>query len=126
MQYEIIISNSTELVRISAKDIMGIRADGNYCYIILNDGEERLIAFQLGQLEQIITEQLGNNASMFIRIGRGVIINYDFLYAISIPKQQLILRSSSGIKATLSASKESLKNLKIFVDNSLKTRIDNE
>lgn len=120
MQYEVIISNATDLLRLSALDIMGIKADGNYSVIILNDGEERLVLFQLGQLEQMFNEQLGTDASIFIRIGRGIIMNREYLYAINLPKQQLTLRAPSGHKVHLGASKESLKLLKAYFDNNIK------
>ena len=119
MQYELIISNATDMLRVSALDIMGIKADGNYSVILLNDGEERLVLFQLGQLEQLFNRQLGKDASISIRIGRGIILNREYLYAINLPRQQLTLRSPSGLKTTLSASKESLRQLKAYFDNNI-------
>ena len=119
MQHELIICNTVETIRVSAMDIVGIKAEGNYSTIIFNDGEERLVLFQLGQLETMITEQLGAMASMFIRIGRGIIINREYLFIINLPRQVVVLRTSSGIKTTLSASKESLRQLKLLIDNSI-------
>lgn len=119
MQHELIICNTVETIRVSAMDIVGIKAEGNYSTIIFNDGEERLVLFQLGQLETMITEQLGAMASMFIRIGRGIIINREYLFIINLPRQVVVLRTSSGIKTTLSASRESLRQLKLLIDNSI-------
>ena len=116
MTQELIISNNTDLLRVSALDVMAIKADGNYSIIILSDGDEKLVAFQLGQMEAMINNQLGANASTFIRIGRGVIINQEYMFAINLPKQELIVRSSSGKKATLSSSKEALRELKKYFD----------
>ena len=116
MTQELIISNNTDLLRVSALEVMAIKADGNYSIIILSDGDERLVAFQLGQMEVMINDQLGANASTFIRIGRGVIINQEYLFAINLPKQELIVRSPSGKKATLSSSKEALRELKKYFD----------
>lgn len=126
MKLEIIISNATDLLRVSALDIICIKAEGNYSTIIISDGEERLVLFQLGQLEQMINEQLGAEASLFIRIGRGVIMNREYLYAINLPKQHMILRAPSGYKVTLTASKESLRQLKMFVDSTIKKGGNNE
>ena len=119
MTHEIIISNATDLLRVSALHVMAIKAEGNYSVVILNDGDERLVAFQLGQVEQILNDQLGADASMFIRIGRGVIINQEYLFAINLPKQYLIVRSDNGSKATLSSSKEALRELKKYIDQRL-------
>lgn len=126
MQLEIIISNATGLLRVSALDIICIKAEGNYSTIVVSDGDERLVLFQLGQLEQMINEQLGAEASMFIRIGRGVIMNREYLYAINLPKQHLILRAPSGHKVTLTASRESLRQLKMLIDSTIKKGGNNE
>lgn len=120
MQLEIIISNTTDLLRVSALDIICIKAEGNYSTIVMNDGEGHLVLFQLGQLEQLINEQLGADASLFIRVGRGVIINREYLYSINLPKQSLVLRAPSGYKEPLTVSRESLRQLKIFVDSTIR------
>lgn len=126
MQYEIIISNATDLMRVSGMDIMGIQADGNYSTIIMNDGDSRIVLFQLGQLEEMISDQLGSDASMFIRIGRGLIINREYLYTINLPKQTLTLRSSTGSKMSFNPSKESLKQLKMYIDSNVRKGGKNE
>ena len=120
MDLEFIISNATDLLRVSAIDIMCIQADGNYSTIVLNDGEVHLVLFQLGQLEQMLNEQLGADASMFIRVGRGVIMNREYLYAINLPRQHLVLRSALGKKVTLTVSKESLRQLKILIESTVR------
>ncbi|MGM9713453.1 MAG: LytTR family DNA-binding domain-containing protein [Prevotella sp.] len=119
MRQEFIISNATDLLRVSADDIMCIQADGNYSLVTITDGDERLVLFQLGQLEHMLNSQLGDDASMFIRIGRGIIMNRDYLYAINLPKQHLVLRSPSGHKVSLTASRESLRQLKRLIDNNI-------
>lgn len=122
MQYEIILNNTTDLLRFSALDVMAIDADRNYCTIIMNDGEEKLVLFQLGQLEDIINHQLGEDAEMFIRVGRGLIVNREYLYAINLPKQELTQRSTMGKKVCFNASKESLKQLKMYIYDEFQER----
>lgn len=119
MTHEIIISNATDLLRVSALSIMAIKAEGNYSVVILDDGDEKLVAFQLGHVEEMLNNQLGKEASMFIRIGRGVIINQEYLFTINVPKQQLVMRSDSGAKAMLTSSKEALRELKKYVDRKI-------
>ncbi|MBQ0021645.1 MAG: LytTR family transcriptional regulator [Prevotellaceae bacterium] len=112
----LIISNSTDLLRIMPSDILCIKAEGNYSVVITSDGEKLLVSFQLGQVEQMIAEQLSTEAQAFIRIGRGVIINRNYIFTISIPHQRLGMRSAQGHSVQLEASKESLKQLKHFVE----------
>lgn len=120
MQFEIVISNATDLLRVSANDIMCIEADGNYSTITLNDGEKHLVLFQLGQLAHDITDQLGYDSGIFARIGRSIIINQDYIHAISVPRQQLVLRAPSGFKVTLRPSRESLRQLKDCVESKVR------
>lgn len=120
MEHEIILSNATDLLRVSATSIMAIMADGNCSDIILNDGDKRCVAFQIGMLSEIIEQQLGPGAPMFVRVGRSYIVNMEYLFAINMPHKRLIVRSDTGCKVTLSPSKEALRDLKELVD---KTKI---
>ena len=120
MSDELIISNTTELLRVQAQDVMCIKADGNYSSIVLNDGEECVVGFQLGQLEQLIDDQLDEKKNDFIRIGRGAIVNRRYLFRISLPKQLVALRSSLGHKVVLQASKDALRLLKQMLEESVK------
>ena len=50
MKHLLVVSNSIELVRLYAEDIVCIEAGGNYSTFVLVGGEQRLVLFQLGQL----------------------------------------------------------------------------
>ncbi|MCQ2287051.1 MAG: LytTR family transcriptional regulator [Bacteroidales bacterium] len=126
MANNIIISNTTDLLRVSLVDILAIKAAGNYSVVIITDGSEHLVTYQLGQLEQLINEQLGNAASVFIRIGRGVIINQDYLFLINIPKQQLVVRSATNVQVVLTSSKDALRALKKYIEQQFKKEGINE
>ena len=116
MRHEIIISNSTELFRVSADDVMAFRARGNYSVAVLNDGEECILSFQLGLLSEIVSEQLGADGNLFIRVGRSITINREYVYTISLPERKLELRSLQGKKVTESISKEALVKLKMLIE----------
>ena len=75
----IIISKGTELLRFPPERLVYISSEGNYSNIITLDNRKRLVAFQLGQLEDIIGEQLGDGGSNFLRLGRGLIINIEYV-----------------------------------------------
>lgn len=125
MSAQLIISNTTELLRVQAQEVMCIQADGNYSTIVLNDGEECVVGFQLGQLEQLVDEQLGESVHEFVRIGRGAIINKRYLFRISLPKQAVALRSSLGHKVVLQASKDALRLLKLMLEQGVKPKGSN-
>lgn len=113
---QILLSKGTELLRVPASRLMFVSSDGNYSNIVTADGRSRLVSFQLGQIEDLIGEQLSDDAELFIRLGRGLIINMDYIYLIDIAKQQLILSDCAGSWHELSASREALIKLKAYID----------
>ena len=116
----LIISTTTDLVRIASDKIVFISSDGNYCNLVQTDNETRMLTFQLGQVENMIREQLGTDGNLFIRIGRGLIINRNYIYYINIQSQKLILSDVSRFTHTVSASKEALKQLKDLIEKEAK------
>lgn len=120
----IVISKGTELLRVPASRLMYISSDGNYSHVVTQDGKERLVSLQLGQIEDIIGDQLGDTGGNFLRLGRGLIINTDYIYLIDVARQQLILSDCAGSWHELSASREVLVKLKAYVESLMK--IENE
>ena len=55
----IVISKGTELLRIPSDRLVYISADGNYSYVVTQDNRSKMVSFQLGQLEDLIGDQLG-------------------------------------------------------------------
>lgn len=112
----LVISKGTELLRIPAERLVYIEADGNYSHVVAQDGRKAMVSFQLGQIEDLIDNQLGEDGSRFSRVGRGLIINMDFVYSIDISKQTLILSDCLNFRQELSASREVLIKLKSYID----------
>lgn len=89
--------------------------------MVLIGKEEHLFTINLGTFEKIIERQLDSEAMIFIRLGKSLIINSNYIYYINVTKQQLILSDTSFTeKFTLSASKEALKTLKNLLEQKLK------
>jgi DNA-binding LytR/AlgR family response regulator len=112
----VVISKGTELLRVPSARLVYISADGNYSNLVTQDNRSRMVSYQLGQLEDLIGEQLGDSGNNFIRLGRGLIINSDFVYSIDIAKQQLVLSDCLDCYHELSASREVLIKLKAYLD----------
>lgn len=116
----LIISNTAELVRLAPEDLVCIEADGNYSILHIAGEEERTVLFQLGQLERMMSEQLAEKAAAFIRIGRGLIINRNYIYYINPNRSLLVMRDPMGHRYDMSkASHESLKKLKELVEGGM-------
>lgn len=120
MNRVIIISKGTELLRIPAHRLVYVSADGNYSEVVTQDNRRRIVSYQLGQIEDIIGDQLGDDGSNFIRLGRGLIINLDFVYWVDVAKQVLILSDCSSCYHELNASREVLLKLKAYIDAMVK------
>ena len=120
MKKQLVISTSIDLVRISPDNIVYIASDGNYSTLVQTDNEVRMLSYQLGQIEKMISTQLGSDGNIFIRIGKSLIINRSFIYYINIPKQKLILSDVSSFNHTVTASKEALKQLKELIEKEVK------
>ncbi len=119
MKDHLVISKGTELLRVPVAHLVYIEADGNYSHIITRDGRKALVSFQLGHLQDIIEEQLGEIAESIIRIGKGFIINSAFIYQIDVAKQKLVLSDCNGFYTELSPSKEVLRQLKFWLESEL-------
>ncbi len=103
---------------------MFVSADGNYSNVVTIDGEKRLVSLQLGQIEDLIGDQLGERGGNFLRLGRSLIINVDYIYLIDIAKQELILSNCCGSKHILTASREVLIKLKAYMETIINTDND--
>jgi DNA-binding LytR/AlgR family response regulator len=114
----LIISNTNELVRVRPERIVYIESDGNYSTMVLHDKTEHVFTMNLAHFQQLIESQLGKSAEIFIRIGKKLIINREYIFKININKQTLIMSDMALNRAfTLQASKEALKQLKSFMES---------
>ncbi len=112
----LIISTTNDLLRLQYDNIVYITSDGNYSQFLLSGGDMRMVTVQLGQVERLIGSQLGIFGRLFIRIGKSLIINRDYIYYININQQRLELNDKVNQKYTVQASREALKQLKVVVE----------
>ena len=121
MKKRLIISTSVDLVRIAPEHIVYISSDGNYSTMVLHDKTEHLFTFNLSHFQKLIEQQLKDEANQFIRIGKSLIINRNYIYRINLTKQQLVMSDMALNQAfMLSASKEALKQLKLYLETQIK------
>ena len=121
MKKQIIISTTNELVRVLPERIVYISSDGNYSTMVLHDKTEHLFTFNLSHFQKLIELQLKDEANQFIRIGKSLIINRNYIYRINLTKQHLVMSDMALNQAfMLSASKEALKQLKLYLETQIK------
>ena len=117
MERVLVVSNSNELVRMKPERIAYISSDGNYVTVVLHDRTEHVFAFNLLRMQKLVEIQLAEEAACFIRIGKSLIINRNYIYKINLTKQELVLSDSRLDGAfRLSASREALRQLKELLE----------
>ena len=82
------IKTSSLLVRVAVDEIVYVKADGNYCDLVLINGRSRKMTFQLHHFEDNF--KLLKNADMFIRVGRSLIVNRQYVQVIDLIDQVII------------------------------------
>lgn len=116
MKDVLLISKGTELVRVPLCNLVFIQASANYSEVVTVNGKRTLVSFQLGQIEDLIEEQLGEDRGDFLRIGRGLIINSTYIFHIDVTRQKLVLSDGDRCWFELSASREVLGKLKTWIE----------
>ena len=112
MPHFLTISTSSELIRIPSDSIVYFVSDGNYCNIRQRNEVIRMVSFNLKQIENMISEQLEEDAKDFGRLGKQHIINKRFVNYINPQRQKLELSDGATFSFMLSLSKEALQTLK--------------
>lgn len=116
MDRRLVFTTSAEIVRVPSDTVVYITADGNYSVITLTDGENFVLTLQLGQVERRIADMLENDDNRFIRIGKSLIVNRDFIAFINPVRQKMILSDCRNFHHEVSASKDALKALKELLE----------
>lgn len=104
------ITTSTEMVRVRTDEIVYVSADGNYSDLVLTNGRKRKMTFQLHFFDDAF-KQLRKN--MFVRVGRSLIVNKQYVYVINLTDQMLIMSGQqlNSEAKLLKVSREALKQL---------------
>lgn len=116
MRKDLLFFTSTELIRVKADAVVFITADGNYSAITMADGSDYVLTLQLGQIEKRISEMVEEGDNRFIRIGKSLIINREFITFINPSRQKLTLSDCRTFRHNVSASREALKSLKELIE----------
>lgn len=123
-QDSLILSNNILLVRVHYYDIAYIKSEGSYSTMILINGKKHVFSFNLSSFEKQIESQLGRDSQIFIRLGKSLIINSNYIYCIDITQQKIILLSSkTNQEFSLSASRDALKTLKKILETNTNRRL---
>ena len=120
MQTKYLYLNSRdELYRIDTSKIVYFEAEGNYTNVVLSNKLRGSVCMNLAQMQQVLSDNLKEAASVFARVGKRYIVNLSYVYQISVLRQKLILSDGGVFTYQLNISKEALKKLKELFVNSI-------
>ena len=95
-------------------------SDGSYSIVSLIDRTTYTFSFNLHTFEIFLESQLGLESQKFIRVGKSLIVNSEYIFSIDIQKQEIVLSDQEmRIKLHQKASKEALKELKSIIEESI-------
>lgn len=118
--YYLYLNSRDELLRIDINKIVFFEADGNYTNIILVNQLKGVVCMNLARMQQVLSEKLKEQATIFARIGKKHIVNLSYVYQINVLRQRLVLSNGEHFTFSLEVSKEALKHLKdLYVSSKL-------
>lgn len=104
------ISTSQELVRFATDEIVFIHADGNYSDVFLLNGKSRKMTFKLHYFDEALQRI---SKRLFVRVGKSLIVNKDFVAVINPAAGRLLMDNSRMPEAyDIKASRDALRELK--------------
>ena len=106
------LNSRDELLRIDISKIVYFEADGNYTNIVLANQLRGVVCMNLARMQEMLSERLKEQASIFARVGKRHIINHTYVYQINVLRQKLVLSDGKRFAFSLDISKEALKKLK--------------
>lgn len=112
MKEYIFFNSRDELLRVRVSHVVYFAADGNYTNMMLANSLKSEILLNLGKVEWFLQQQVPEQAKDFVRIGKSLIVNRNFIYKIIVPRQQLILSDTLHFTFSLHVSREALRRLK--------------
>lgn len=83
-------------------------ADGNYTHLLLNDGKQETVTFNIGEIHKMIPE------NGFFRVDRSNILNLSYLKKIDYKGRNIVVKLNSEYKK-IKLSKENIKKLEEIV-----------
>lgn len=112
------INSRDEMSVFDLDKVAYIQAGGNYSHIVYIAGSKTMITLGLSKLEEMVKMVTPKGTrSSFVRLGRSLIINQDYLSNINLLKQRLTLSDNQGHTHIIAVPKVLLKAYKDLLRN---------
>ena len=107
------------MLRLDIGKIAYFEADGNYTNVVSANGLKGVVCMNLMRMQEVLSERLREQSSIFARVGKKYIVNLTLVYQVNVLRQKLVLSDGERFAFTLDISKEALKNLKGLFEGAL-------
>ena len=115
----IIIDKGTTFHSIAISHLVYVEADGNYSDFKMRDSNNNFtLTMQLGEVHELMDKTRG--VDNFIRVGRSLIVNLNYVRSIDLSKDKFLLSDNLGFRKELEASHQALLTLKSIVEKRAK------
>lgn len=120
----ICLTTRDDLHIIPIDKIAYIEASGNYSNIAYIEGHKTMLTLGLSKVEEVIAASYQQGTpSPFIRMGRSLIINQNYLCSLNVLKQQIILSDFAQNRYVITAPKQLIKDYKEIVRTEYRKRL---
>ena len=110
-----------ELVVIDLDKVAYIQAGGNYSLVVYITGQKTTITAGISKIEMMVAKSYERGkSSPFVRLGRSLIINQQYLRRINVLKQSIMLTDLEHQPLVLPVPKSLIRNFKEYVENKYK------
>lgn len=116
------LNSRDELYRIDISKVVYFESEGNYTNFVLSNKLKGAVCMNLAQMQQVLSDSLKEDATIFARVGKRFIINLTYVYHICVLRQKLTLSDGEMFAYQLSISKEALKKLKELYVSSINNK----
>ena len=122
----IIIDKGPTFHSIAISHLVYVKADGNYSDFKMRDCNNNFtLTMQLGEVHELMDKTRG--VDNFVRVGRSLIVNLNYVRSIDLSKDKFVLSDNLGFREELEASHQALLTLKSIVEKrAKKTRRDED
>lgn len=114
MHKQMYITRGALTVYLPVNKVLYFEADGNYTTVYTVDGQSQVFTYQLGEVAKMIQQQLGKEGFRLARVGRGLIVNLEYVRVIDMSDNLLVLSDYRQNNYELAASREALKDLALL------------
>lgn len=116
--YKLCLNSRDELLIIDLQKIAFFQANGNYTHFNYISGDTHLVTLGLSKVEEYLRVSWPKDVpSPFVRLGRSLIINQNYLSEISVLKQKVTLSDNDGHSYSLNVPKPLIKEYKEIIKN---------